>query len=107
MPTYLFRDTNTGEIHERLMSMAAREDYLQENPHIVTIIQAPMLVSGVSTSNAKQNKVPDGFKEVLSKVAEAHPKSAIAEKHGRKSIKDVKTRQIVKKHVDKITKGNK
>jgi hypothetical protein len=66
-----------------------------------------MLVSGVSTSNAKQNKVPDGFKEVLSKVAEAHPTSAIAEKHGRKSIKDVKTREIVKKHVDKITKGTK
>ena len=107
MPTYLFRDTNTGEIHERLMSMAAREDYLKENPHIVTIIQAPMLVSGVSTSNSKQNKVPDGFKEVLSKVAEAHPTSSVAEKHGRKSIKDVKTREIVKKHVDKITKGNK
>lgn len=105
MPTYIFRDTNTGEIHERLMSMMAREDYLKENPHMVTIIQAPMLVSGVSTS--KQNKVPDGFKEVLSKVAEAHPTSEIANKHGRKSIKDVKTREIVKKHVDKITKGNK
>jgi hypothetical protein len=107
MPTYLFRDTNTGEIHERLMSMSAREDYLQENPHMVTIIQAPMLVSGVSTSNAKQNKVPDGFKEVLSKVAEAHPTSTFADRYGKKSIKDVKTRQIVKKHVDKITKGNK
>ncbi len=105
MPTYLFRDTNTGEIHERLMSMTAREDYLKENPHMNTIIQAPMLVSGVSTS--KQNKVPDGFKEVLSRVAEAHPTSSVAEKHGRKSIKDVKTREIVKKHVDKITKGNK
>lgn len=105
MPTYIFRDTNTGEIHERLMSMMAREDYLKENPHMVTIIQAPMLVSGVSTS--KQNKVPDGFKEVLSRVAEAHPTSEIANKHGRKSIKDVKTREIVKKHVDKITKGNK
>lgn len=107
MPTYLFRDTNTGEIHERLMSIAAREDYLKENPHMTTIIQAPMLVSGVSTSNAKQNKVPDGFKEVLSKVAEAHPTSTVAERYGKKSIKDVKTREIVKKHVDKITKGSK
>ncbi len=73
---------------------------------MVTIIQAPMLVSGVSTSNAKQNKVPNGFKEVLSKVAEAHPTSTVAERYGKKSIKDVKTREIVKKHVDKITKGN-
>jgi len=107
MPTYLFRDTNTGEIHERLMSISAREDYLKEHPHMTTIIQAPMLVSGVSTSNAKQNKVPDGFKEVLSKVAEAHPTSTVAERYGKKSTKDVKTREIVKKHVDKITKGNK
>jgi hypothetical protein len=107
MPTYIFRNIQNEEITERIMSMAAREDYLKENPHMVTIIQAPMIVSGVSTSNARQNKVPDGFKEVLSKVAEAHPTSAIAEKHGRKSIKDVKTREIVKKHVDKITKGTK
>jgi hypothetical protein len=44
---------------------------------------------------------------VLSKVAEAHPTSTFADRYGKKSIKDVKTRQIVKKHVDKITKGNK
>jgi succinate dehydrogenase/fumarate reductase flavoprotein subunit len=46
-------------------------------------------------------------KEVLSKVAEAHPTSTVAERYGKKSTKDVKTREIVKKHVDKITKGNK
>ena len=97
MPTYLFRDTNTGEIHERLMSMTAREDYLKENPHMVTIIQAPMIVSGVSTSNSKQNKVPDGFKEVLSKVAEAHPDSVVGKRYGKRSIKKVKTDRIIQK----------
>jgi hypothetical protein len=66
-----------------------------------------MLVSSVSTSNFKSNKVPSGFNEVLSKVAEAHPTSPVADRHGKKSIKDVKTREIVKKHVAKITKGNK
>jgi hypothetical protein len=105
MPTYEFLNSETGEEFERLMSISAREDYLKENPHIVPVISAPTIVSGVSTSNSKQGKVPDGFKEVLSKVAEAHPTSTVADRYGKKSIKDVKTRQIVKKHVDKLTKS--
>ena len=105
MPTYEFLNSETGEEFERLMSISAREDYLKENPHIVPVISAPTIVSGVSTSNSKQGKVPDGFKEVLSKVAEAHPTSTVADRYGKKSIKDLKTRQIVKKHVDKLTKS--
>ena len=77
MPTYLFRDTKSGDVLERIMSISAREDFLKENPHLETIIQAPMLVSSVSTSNFKSNKVPSGFNEVLSKVAEAHPTSPV------------------------------
>jgi len=36
---------------------------------------------------------------VLSKVSEKHPQSKVAEKHGKKSIKQIKTEQIVKKHL--------
>ena len=61
-----------------------------------------MIVSGVSTST--QNRVPDGFKEVLSKVGHHHPNSKVGNEYGDKSIKAVKTREIVRKHVDKITK---
>lgn len=103
MPTYDFLNTQSGEQFERLMTISAREDYLKENPHIQPIVSAPMLVTAVSTSNFKGNKIPDGFKEVLSKVAEAHPTSDVANKHGKKSIKEIKTREIVKKHVKKMT----
>jgi hypothetical protein len=41
---------------------------------------------------------------VLSKVAEKHPGSAVGERYGRKSIKESKSAQVVKKHVDRITK---
>ena len=95
MPTYEFLNTETGEEFEVFMKISEREEYLKNNPHIQSIISAPALVTGVSTSN----KVPDGFKEVLSKVAEKHPTSKVAEKYGRKSIKQVKTEQIVKKHL--------
>ena len=95
MPTYEFLNTETGEEFEVLMKISEREEYLKNNPHIQPILSAPALVTGVSTSN----KVPDGFKEVLSKAAEAHPSSPLAQRHGRKSIKQVKTEQVVKKHL--------
>ena len=101
MPTYEFLDTKTDEVFEVLMKIAEREEFLSNNPHIQPVISAPMLVSSVSTTG----KVPDGFKEVLSKVAEKHPNSSVADKHGRRSAKEAKTREIVKKYTDKITKS--
>lgn len=99
MPTYSFINNDTGEEFDMFMRISEREEYLKTNPNIQPIVTAPAIVSGV----AGQNRVPDGFKEVLSKVSEAHPTSEVAKKHGRKSIKQVKTDQIVKKHVEKIT----
>jgi hypothetical protein len=46
--------------------------------------------------------VPDGFKEVLSKVSENHKQSSVADKHGRKSIKEVQTQRLVDKHLGKF-----
>jgi len=99
MPTYQFRNTQTDEEFEVLMKISEREEYLKNNPHIQSIITAPALVSGVSTSNPRSGRVPSGFNEVLSKVAEAHPTSKVAQRFGKKSIKQVKTEQIVKKHL--------
>ncbi len=99
MPTYEFLNTKTGEEFEVLMKISEREEYLKNNPHIQSIITAPALVSGVSTSNSRSGRVPSGFNEVLSKVAEAHPTSKVAQRFGKKSIKQVKTEQIVKKHL--------
>ena len=99
MPTYQFRNTQTDEEFEVLMKISEREEYLKNNPHIQSIITAPALVSGVSTSKSRSGRVPSGFNEVLSKVAEAHPTSKVAQRFGKKSIKQVKTEQIVKKHL--------
>lgn len=101
MPTYSFIDTDTDEEFEIFMSFSDREEFLKENPSVQpTIISAPALVRGVGT----HNKVPDGFKEVLSKVAEAHPESVVGDRYGRKTIKSVKTREIVNKYYEKSKK---
>ncbi len=102
MPTYNFVDTETGEEFELFMKWSGRETFLKENPHIQPILTAPAIVSSVAGMGS--HRVPDGFKEVLSKVAEKHPGSAVGEKYGRKSIKEARSAQVVKKHVDRITK---
>ena len=102
MPPYNFVDTETSEEFELFMKWSGRETFLKENPHIQPILTAPAIVSSVAGMGS--HRVPDGFKEVLSKVAEKHPGSAVGEKYGRKSIKEARTAQVVKKHVDRITK---
>lgn len=64
MPIYTFRDTNTGEEFERFMSIASREEYLKENPHVQTIIGQVNIVHETGTNL----KVSDGFREVMSKI---------------------------------------
>lgn len=102
MPTYNFVDTETDEEFELFMKWSEREAFLKENPHMQPILTAPAIVSSVAGMGS--HRVPDGFKEVLSKVAEKHPTSSVGEKYGRKSIKEARTAQVVKKHVDRITK---
>ena len=70
MPTYDFVNTNTGEEFEEFMSMAAREQYLKDNPHIQQML-------GAKTS-------------------------AVANAHGRKSMKEIKTQNLVNKHIGKF-----
>jgi len=96
MPTYDFLNTETGEEFEKFMSMSAREQYLKDNPHIQQVhLGAMSIVSGVSITG----KIPDGFKEVLSKVAESHSASAVGQQYGRQSINAIKTKELVKKHI--------
>ena len=102
MPTYRFLDTKTSEVFESFMKIAERDKYLLENPHIETVMTAPAIVS--SSGGSPDQKAGDGWKEVLSKVAEAHPSSTVGERYYKKSIKEVRTSQVVKKHVDRITK---
>jgi hypothetical protein len=95
MPTYDFVNNETGEEFESFMSIAAREQYLKDNPHIQQLLGATATVGGVSITG----KIPDGFKEVLSKVAESHSASAVGQQYGRQSISAIKTKELVKKHI--------
>mgnify|MGYP000691685330 CR=1 FL=1 len=95
MPLYTFKNTKTGKKFTDMMSISEMESYLKKNKHVKQQITSVNIVAGVSGMSYKSDQ---GWKEVQSKIAEAHPQSAFAQEHGKKSIKQIKTEQVVKKH---------
>jgi len=91
MPVYTFKDLETDEIFDVSMRMSELDDYKKENPnHERYFDEVPALISGSGKS------VDGGFKEVLTKISEAHPDSPLADRHLRKTIKQAKTERVVK-----------
>ena len=95
MPLYTFKNTKTGKEFTDMMSISEMESYLKKNKHVKQQITSVNIVAGVSGMSYKSDQ---GWREVQSKIAEAHPQSAFAQEHGKKSIKQIKTEQVVKKH---------
>lgn len=77
-----------------MMSISNRDEYVKDNPHMKQLITgAPMISRGQGGF-----KNDDGWKENLSRIAEAHPTSALADKVGGRSSKTVRTQDAIKKH---------
>ena len=96
MPTYTFENTKTGEVYDDMMSISEKEAFLEKNPHIQQRITSVNIVSGIVGMGRMKND--DGWREVQSKIAEAHPNSEFGQTYGKKSIKRVKTENVVAKH---------
>ena len=95
MPAYDFENLETGCIEERIMSYTKLEQFKKDNPHLrQVILSAPTTVGGTGD----RVKTDDGFKEVLSKIGDAHPGSEVHARHGSKDIKREKSVATIKKH---------
>jgi hypothetical protein len=81
MPTYIFRNTETEEIYDKIMSWNSREEYLKENPNLEVIMGAPAMGDSVRLGIKKPDQ---GFNEVLSKIHAANYRSNLADKLSRK-----------------------
>ena len=68
MPTYDFINKETGEITEIAMSMTKLDQYKEEHPELERYF-----VNHATSATYGKPKSSDGFKEVMSKVQEAHP----------------------------------
>ena len=102
MPTYRFYNSKTKEEYTDLMSISEMEELIKKK-HIKLLPPTQLnIVSSVGTIDGKTDK---GWKEVMSKISEAPPKSELAKRYGKKSVKDTQIERVIKKH--RAKKANK
>ena len=95
MPTYRFYNKKTKEEYTDLMSISEMEEFIQKK-HITLL--PPTQINIVSSVGNIDSKTDNGWKEVLSKVSEAHPASNLASQYGKKSVKDTQVDRVIKTH---------
>ena len=84
------------------MSISEMEELIKKK-HIKLLPPTQLnIVSSVGTIDGKTDK---GWKEVMSKISEAHPKTELAKRYGKKSVKDTQIERVIKKH--RAKKANK
>jgi hypothetical protein len=66
MPTYQFRNRETGEDSEAFMSISALEKYKADHPELDVIIGSTNIVSGTDM------KPDQGFRDVLKEIKSKH-----------------------------------
>jgi|APSaa5957512535_1039671.scaffolds.fasta_scaffold168303_2 hypothetical protein len=71
MPLYTFEDTNTGEIHEFMLTYDQKLELLKDFPHFTSII------SRVNYTGDGGLKHSTEMREVFQKIKKAHPLSTV------------------------------
>jgi len=99
MPIYTFINKNTNKEFDEMMTISEMEKYIKKNKHIKQVIKGINIVASVGS---RTGKTDSGWKDTLSKIAEAHPQSELAKQHTKKTIKQIKTEQAVKKNRRRI-----
>ena len=100
MPTYDFINMHTGEEWTDMMSIAEMESLLEGNPEIKQAWKTAPAVAGDHIMGVGP-KTDGGFNERMQQIADSHPGSPLANRYGgskTKSHKEIKTRNILKKH---------
>ena len=77
------------------MSISEMEEFIKKK-HIKILM--PTQLNIVSSVGNIDSKTDSGWKEVLSKVSEAHPASNLAAQYGKKSVKDTQIDKVIKTH---------
>jgi len=99
MPTYEFKDKETGETSEVFLKLSDKDQFQKDNPNLKQIIGAPNMITRRDGDVLK--KAGAGWNEVLQKVGEAHPGSEVAKKNVRRTSKQVATDNVFKKYKNK------
>ena len=99
---YAFKQIKTGKIVRFDIRISEYDQFKLDHPELERYHEtAPGFVYDGRPVSGFDSKIDNGFKEVLAKVAEAHPHSPMADRYRRKSTKEVKTQQVVRKFLDR------
>ena len=98
MPTYEFLNKKTGKLEEHMMSIKAYSTFKESNPHLERYYGEAPSFSYSGTGDVLGKKTDNTWKEVMAKIAEQNPRSPLADQHLKKSIKRIKTDQVLEKH---------
>ena len=93
MPTYTFKNKDTGEVFDKIMKIAEKPEYLKNNPNIEAVLTAPNFVGDHIVK-----KMDGGMKETLQKIADRNPNTPLADRFSRRSAKDIQKQKVVKKY---------
>ena len=102
MPTYRFYNSKTKTEFEDLMTISEMESLIKKK-HIKLL--PPTQMNIVSSVGSIDSKTDSGWKEVMSKVSEAHPSSPLAERYGKKTVRQTQVQAARKKRINRILKG--
>ena len=70
MPTYSFKDVDTGDVTEHIMKISDLDQFKKDNPNLQQVLGAPGLHSGQGLG-----KKPDqSFRELLSHIKKGNSK---------------------------------
>ena len=101
MPTYRFFNSKTKTEFEDYMTISDMEKFIKKK-HIT--LMPPTQMNIVSSTGSIDSKTDAGWKEVMSKVSEAHPSSPLAERYGKRSVKETQTKNVLEKHRNRKSK---
>ena len=106
---YTFKNKLSGEIFDINIKISEYDVYVSDHPELERYIDIPPAVSyegkTFSASLSPSERVQGGFKEVLQKIAEKNPHTHLGDLHRKnKTVKEIKTREIVREYAKKKVK---
>lgn len=73
MPTYDFKNTDTDEVTEMVMSISEMEQFKKDNPNMKQVISTPKNNIITNKDGSVLTKAGDGWKEVQQRIQSGMP----------------------------------
>ena len=102
MPTYRLKNLKTGKVYEDFMSISDMEK-LKDDKNIK--LMTPTQMNIVSSVGSVDSHTDNGWKENMARISEAHPSSPLAERYGKRTVRQTQVQAARKKRINRILKG--